>query len=57
MIPFALSHALGEGAAYLRGGKEEFAFMEDEEFMIRERLGGGAVEDPRVAGFVEELDR
>ena len=56
-IPFALSQALGEGAAYAFGGQEEFAFMEDEEFMIRERLGGVAVEHPRVAGFVKELDR
>ncbi len=57
MIPFALTHAFGEGAAYLLGSQEEFAFMEDEEFMIRERLGGVAVTDPLVAGFVAELDR
>lgn len=57
LLPFALSHAIGEGAAYVLGQKTEFPFMEDEEFLIRERLGGVPLEDPRIAGLVAGLDR
>ena len=52
----AFLHALGEAASYLMGACEEFPFVEDEEFLIRERLGGHALRDPEIAALVARLD-
>ena len=52
----ALLHALGEAVSYVRGGREEFPFVEDEEFMIRERLGGREITKPEIASLVALLD-
>ena len=52
----ALLHALGEAVSYVRGARKEFAFVDDEEFLIRERLGGRAIRDPEIATLVARLD-
>jgi hypothetical protein len=52
----ALIHALGEGASYLRGAREDFPAVEDDEFLIRERLGGRPLTRPEVASLVALLD-
>jgi hypothetical protein len=52
----ALCHALGEAVSYLRGECEVFPFVENEEFFIRERLGGRAIRHPEVARLVALLD-
>lgn len=53
----AVVHALGEAGSYLLGPKEDFPFVEEDEFMIRERLGGRSLTRPEVASFVALLDR
>ncbi len=52
----ALLQAFGEAGSYLRGPQEEFPFVEEEEFFIRERLGGRPLTRPEVAAFVALLD-
>lgn len=47
----ALAHGLGEAVGYLKGPRDTFDFVEAEEFMILERLGGRPVGDPRLARF------
>lgn len=47
----SLAHALGEAAAYIGFGREEFEFLEIEEFMLLERLGRHPLNDPRIARF------
>jgi hypothetical protein len=54
---WALGHALGEGTAYLGNEAEEFPFTEDDEFMIRQRLGRRSVDDPEIAAWLQLLDR
>lgn len=53
---WSLGHAIGEGSTYLFGAPGEFSFTEDDEFMIRERLGGVPLSDERIRGYVEMLD-
>jgi hypothetical protein len=53
---FALLHAVGEAVSYVRGACKEFPFVEDEEFLIRERLGGHAIRNPEIAALVARLD-
>ncbi len=48
----SLAHAAGEAAGYLFGPKRDFQFIDDEEFMLRERLAGVTPRNPRIAGFV-----
>jgi len=50
-------HAAGEFLSYVGVVRTEFPFVEAEEFMIRERLGGTALRIPHVAALVRELDR
>ena len=54
---WAMSHALGEGVAYLKGEAAEFPFTEADEFMIRERLSRHGVGDPEIAAWLQLLDR
>jgi hypothetical protein len=53
---WAAGHALGEGAAYLTGEIDEFPSTEDDEFMIRERLGRHDVSDPEIRTWLGLLD-
>ena len=53
---WALSHAVGEGNAYLTGETAEFPFTETDEFMIRERLGRHGVDDPEIHSWLGLLD-
>jgi len=53
---WALTHALGEGAAYLRGEVGEFPYTEEDEFLIRERLGRHGVGDPEIGAWLALLD-
>lgn len=48
----SLAHAAGEAVGYLRGPRDEFDFVDKEEFMILERLAGARLTDPRIADFV-----
>lgn len=52
----AAVHAAGEAAAYLAGPVDVHPFVEDEEFMIRERIDDEPLHDARVAGWVAALD-
>jgi len=52
LIAMALAHAFGEACAFLGHAPKEFKFLEDEVYMISERLGGHTLSDPRLAGFV-----
>lgn len=54
---YGFLHAIGEGLSYLGGEKEEFPFVEEDEFLIRERLGGHPLADPRIRDLVARLDR
>jgi len=54
---WALSHALGEGVAYLTGETAEFPFTERDEFMIRERLGRHGVGDAEIVAWIQLLDQ
>ncbi|MGD2067777.1 MAG: glycosyltransferase [Gemmatimonadota bacterium] len=54
-LAWSLCHAVGEGISYGLGPKSDFPFVENDEFMIRERLGA-PLRDPRIRGFVERLD-
>ena len=51
-----LLHALGEAVSYVRGACKEYPFVDDEEFLIRERLGRHAIRDPEIAALVARLD-
>ena len=53
---YALLQALGEAGSYLRGAREDFPFVEEDEFLIRERLGGRPLTRPEVAALVALLD-
>jgi hypothetical protein len=53
---WALTHALGEGAAYLSGEADEFPYTEEDEFLIRERLGRHGVGDPEIGAWLALLD-
>ncbi len=53
---WAALHALGEAVSYVAGARASFPFVEDEEFFIRERLGGRALGDARIAALVARLD-
>ena len=48
----SLAHAAGEAVGYLSGPRDEFGFVDEEEFMILERIGNRRMTDPRIAGFV-----
>lgn len=48
----SLAHALGEAVGYIAGPKDTFDFVDEEEFMILERMGGKVPKDPRIARFV-----
>jgi hypothetical protein len=48
----ALAHSLGEAVGYLRGPKDVFGFVDEEEFMITERLGGRSLRDPRLRRYI-----
>ncbi len=48
----SLAHSLGEAVGYIAGPKDVFDFVDDEEFMILERLGGKFPKDERIARFV-----
>lgn len=52
----ALLHAVGESVSYVAGACDEYPFVEDEEFLIRERLGRHGIDDPDVSAFVRRLD-
>ncbi len=56
-LVWAMGHAIGEGAAYLGGEIGEFPFTEEDEFMIRQRLGRHDVGDPEIAAWLRLLDR
>ena len=47
---------VGEAVSYLTGSVTEFPFVEDEEFLIRERLGNRELGHPDVAARVALLD-
>ena len=53
---YACTHAFGEAVSYLTGSIAEFPFVEEDEFMIRERLGGRALGNTDVAARVARLD-
>lgn len=53
---WALAHAAGEGLAYLGGERTEFPYTENDEFMIRERLGRHPVDDPEIMEWLALLD-
>ena len=48
----ALAHSLGEAVGYLRGPKDVFDFVDDEEFMILERLGAKPPRNERITRFI-----
>jgi hypothetical protein len=50
----SLAHAAGEALGYLSGPRDEFGFVDEEEFMILERIGNRRISDPRTAGFVAQ---
>jgi len=50
----SMAHVVGEAVGYLRGPRQTFAFVDLEEFMIVERLGGHAVPDLRLAEYIAE---
>lgn len=50
----AACHVLGECLAYLGAGRDEFPFVEREEFLIEGRLGGHALTLPHVAALVSQ---
>ena len=52
----ALIHAFGEAGSYLRGSRDEFPFVEEDEFLIRERLGGRVVRRREIASLIALLD-
>ena len=52
----AVAHAVGEAVSYSRGARSTFPFVDDDEFLIRERLGGRAVTRPTVASLLSLLD-
>ena len=52
----SLAHALGEAGGYLFGRRSTFKLLEDEEFMILERLGGRVPEDPWIARLVSDAE-
>jgi len=56
-LAWAMGHAIGEGTAYLGGEIGEFPFTEEDEFMIRQRLGRRDVGDPEIAAWLQLLDR
>ena len=49
-------HAVGEAVSYVRGACKEYPFVDQEEFLIRERLGRHAIRDPEIAALVARLD-
>ncbi len=52
---YALVHAFGEAVSYVLGPRTDFPFVEDDEFLIRERLGGKSMRT-EIAEFVSLLD-
>ena len=48
----ALAHAFGEARGYLFGCPDDFTFLHDEEFMIKERLSTVPLTNAMVARFV-----
>ena len=51
----AICHVVGECLAYLGLGRDEFPFVEREEFLIAGRLGGHPVTQPTIAAFLAQL--
>ncbi len=54
---YACTHATGEAASYLGAPAAEFPFVEEDEFLIRERLGDRDLHHPDVAALVSLLDQ
>lgn len=52
LIAMSLAHAWGEARAYLGDQPKEFPFLDDEVYMLTERLGRHTLSDERLAGFV-----
>lgn len=52
LIAMSLARAFGEACGYLAGMPDHVKFLEDEEFMVTERLGKHTLSDPRLAGYV-----
>ena len=50
----SLAHAAGEAVGYLSGPRDEFGFVDEDEFMILERIGNRRISDARIAGFVAQ---
>jgi hypothetical protein len=50
----SLAHTAGEAIGYLRGPRDTFPFVDLEEFMILERLGGRPLKDRRIAAFAAD---
>jgi hypothetical protein len=51
-----LLHAIGEAISYLAGPKDRFPFLEQDEYLIRERLGRTPLADPEIAALVALAD-
>lgn len=57
LMGWAAIHAVGEVVSYLVGSSPlEFRYVESDEFMIRERLGGRRLMDQDIAELVATLD-
>lgn len=52
LIAMSLAHAAGEAVAYLGGAPRDSRFIEEESYMVTERLGGRKLSDPRLSRFV-----
>lgn len=53
LMAMSLAHAFGEAVAYLGYKPTEFRFLEEEMYMVTERLGRRELTDPELAGFVD----
>ena len=51
----SLAHAFGEAVAYLGYKPTDFRFLEEEVYMVTERLGRRQLTDPEIAGFVQMM--
>lgn len=52
LVAMSVAHAFGEAVAYLGHAPEESRFIEEESYMVTERLGRHRLTDPRLSGFV-----
>jgi len=48
----ALTHAFGECFGYIFGARQRYPFVEDDEYLITERLTAVAPRDPRIARYL-----